>query len=454
MRILRDTALILFVVFMGIVVLLHVWVGIKGKPFLLKELKSIFKDQHVTVESVKATFPFNLTIRKLAIGDFAKVDEIIAAGGAIDIFRKNFSISDLRLKGLTLNVESGKDDASSSVTKADLEQLPKTAEITIDRNNVKQLPEISLPPVTDTISPPKQKFLVISNILLERLTVTDGTINYTDRNISEKGIKFTLTDVFFDLQNFIYPPKSPVITSFDMTGRIPWGEGKERGALQVKGWVNLFKKDLQAKVKIDDIDGLTFYPYYAQWVNLENTRIQKAKLAFNSDVQGLNNEVTAECHLELKEIAFKPRSSEEEAGRAEKIAQMVIGFFKSMSGGKIVMDFSVKTKFDCPQFGFGDLKVAFEDKIQQARKEEGFGPEGVLKLPGKIIEGTVKGATGFSKALIDATFTVGKEFGNAIGDSFRKSQPEDKNGGAVSQDPVEKSQAFPQNEGIALPSGG
>jgi hypothetical protein len=443
---------------MGIVVLLHVWVGIKGKPLLLKELKSIFKDQHVTVESVKATFPFNLTVRKLAIGDFAKVDEIIAAGGAVDIFRKNFSISDLRLKGLTLNVESVKDfhkeAASSSVSQADLEQLPKTAEITIDRHNVKQLPEIALPPVTDTISPPKQKFLVISNILLERLTVTDGTINYTDRRISEEGIKFTLTDVFFDLQNLIYPPKSPVITSFEMTGRIPWGEGKERGTLQVKGWANLFKKDLQAKVKIDDIDGLTFYPYYAQWVNLENTRIQKAKLAFNSDVQGLNNDVTADCHLELKEIAFKPRSPEEEAGRAEKIAQMVIGFFKSMSGGKIVMDFSVKTKFDCPQVGFGDLKVAFEDKIQQVRKEEGLGPEGVLKLPGKIIEGTVKGATGFSKALIDATFTVGKEFGNAIEDSFRKNQPADKNGGTVPQDPAEKSQAFPQNDGTELPSGG
>jgi hypothetical protein len=462
MRILRDTVLILFVVLMGTVVLLHVWVGIKGKPLLLKELQSIFKGQAVTIESVKATFPFNLTIRKLAIGDFAKVDEIVAAGGAVDIFRKNFSISDLHLKGLTLNVasvkNSPKEDISLAVTHAapqgDPKQCPQTAEITIDSNNVKQLPEITLPPVTDTISPPQQKFLIISHILLEHLTVTDSTVNFIDRNISEKGIKLTLTGVSFDLQNLMYPLKSSVITSFEMTGKIPWGEGKESGTVQVRGWANLFKKDIQAKVKIDDIDGLTFYPYYAQWVNLENARIQKAKLAFNSDIQGLNNEVTADCHLELKEIAFKPRPPEEEAGRAEKIAQLVLGFFKSMSDGKIVMDFAVKTKMDCPQIGFGDLQIAFEDKIQQARKEEGLGPEGVFKLPGKIIEGTVKGATGFSKALIDGTFIAGKEFGKAIEDSFRKGQPADKNGGAAPQAPNEKAQTFPQNAATEPPAGG
>ncbi|MFA5363078.1 MAG: DUF748 domain-containing protein [Candidatus Omnitrophota bacterium] len=446
MRILRDTALILFVVFIGIVVLLHVWVGIKGKPLLLKEVKAIFKDQNVTIESVKATFPFNLTVRKLEIGGFAKVDEILAAGGAVDIFRKNFSISDLHLKGLTLNLESVNNSqkadivpaATQVVPQGDPKQFPSTAEITIDSNNVKQLPEITLPSVTDTISPPKQKSLVINHILLEHLTVSDSTVNFIDRNISEKGIKFTLTDVSFNLQNLMYPPKNPVITSFEITGKIPWGEGKESGTLQVRGWANLFKKDIQAKVKIDDIDGLVFYPYYARWVNLENARIQKAKLAFNSDIQGLNNEVTADCHLELKEIVFKPRLPEEEAGRAEKIAQLVIGFFKSVSDGKIVIDFSFKTKMDCPQIGFGDLQIAFEDKIQQVRREEGLGPEGVLKLPGKIIEGTVKGATGFSKALIDGTFTVGNEFKKAIEDSFRKGRPEDKSDGAASQEPFGK----------------
>jgi hypothetical protein len=254
-------------------------------------------------------------------------------------------------------------------------------------------------------------------------------------------VTFTLTDVSLNLQNLMYPPKNSVITSFELTGAIPWGEGKEHGSLNVRGWANLFKKDLQAKVKIDDIDGLTFYPYYAQWVNLESARIQKAKLAFNSDIQGLNNEVTVDCHLELKEIAFKPRSPEEEAGRADKIAQIVIGLFKSVNDGKIVMDFAVKTKMDCPQVGFGDLKIAFEDKIQQARKEESLGPEGMLKLPGKIIEGTVKGATGFSKALIDATFYAGKEFRKAIGDSFKKGQPE-------------QAQTVPQDAATEPPAGG
>ncbi len=450
--------MILFALFMGVVVFLHVLVSVKGKPLILKELRAIFKDQNVTIESVKATFPFNLTIRKLAIGDFARVDEIIAAGGALDIYKNHFSISDLSLKGLTLNVESVKgtrqEVPSSAVPAAASESCPQTAELIIDNTNVKQLPEIVLPPVTDTISPPKQKFLVIKHILLEHLTVTDSTINYIDRNISEKGLAFTITGVSFNLQNLMYPPQSSVITSFEMTGAIPWGEGKEHGTLHLSGWANLFKKDIQAKVKIDDIDGLTFYPYYAQWVNLENTRIQKAKLAFNSDIQGLNNEVTADCHLELKEVAFKPRPPDEAAGRAEKIAQMIIGFLKSVNGGKIVMDFAVKTKMDCPQIGFGDLKVAFEDTMQQVKKEEGLGPEGVLKLPGKLIEGTVKGATGFSKALIDGTFTAGKEFRKAIGDSFMKGGLADQDGESVPQEPSGNPEMFPSDTAAEPPAGG
>ncbi|MBI4982731.1 MAG: hypothetical protein HZC15_06320 [Candidatus Omnitrophica bacterium] len=97
----------------------------------------------------------------------------------------------------------------------------------------------------------------------------------------------------------------------------------------------------------------------------------------------------------------------------------VLDYFKALDQGKITLDFIFKTKMDRPEFSFSNIKMAFEDKLAVARGK-GFKPQDVLLLPTKLLEGSVKGATELSKAVIDGTFAVGNELKKAVEEVFRK----------------------------------
>jgi hypothetical protein len=75
---------------------------------------------------------------------------------------------------------------------------------------------------------------------------------------------------------------------------------------------------------------------------------------------------------------------------------------------------------DRPEFGFGNIRMAVEDKITQGSKGNKFGVTSVLLFPAKLLEGTVKGTTDISKAVIDGAFAVGNELKKAVEDSFKK----------------------------------
>ena len=75
---------------------------------------------------------------------------------------------------------------------------------------------------------------------------------------------------------------------------------------------------------------------------------------------------------------------------------------------------------DRPEFGFGNIRMAFENKVAQARSSLGFGSKDVLMFPTKLVEGTVKRTTDLSKAVIDGTVALSKEFMSAIEAAFKK----------------------------------
>jgi hypothetical protein len=261
----------------------------------------------------------------------------------------------------------------------------------------------------------------LANLAFKRINIENGKIDFIDHSVGANGIKITLKDVSFNLTN-LYLPAHSVVTNFALKGRIPWQEGKAEGKIDAEGWVNLFKKDMAASLKISDIDGVYLYPYYSQWVDLEKARIEKAKLDFTSNINGLNNNITAECHLELSDIVFKPRPPEEKEEKAEKIATTVIDIFKTLNQGKIVLDFTIRTKMDRPEFGFSSIKMAFENKLAQV---PGFKAEDVFSLPGKFLQSTVTSVTDLSRAVIDGVYAIGNEIKKGVEGAIEKGPQEE-----------------------------
>jgi hypothetical protein len=261
----------------------------------------------------------------------------------------------------------------------------------------------------------------LPRLILKRLVIKDGKINFVDHTVGPEGIRITVEEINFNLTNLCLVPRS-VIANFELSGKIPWKEGQERGSIEAQGWFNIRKKDMQAEVKIRNIDGVYLYPYYSNWVDLEKARIQSAKLNFSSNIQGLNNNITAECHLELGDIVRRPLEPQEENEKAAKIADAVLDIFRSMNQGKIVLDFTIRTKMTRPEFGFSNIKMAFEDKLAQARKANGFKPQDVMNVPVSIVHTTLKTLTDLTTAVIGGTIDAGKQIVRAVGDAAKEEE--------------------------------
>ncbi|MFH0762308.1 MAG: DUF748 domain-containing protein [Candidatus Omnitrophota bacterium] len=409
--ILRNKILVIIIVMLSCLYSAsYIFMFVRGRGLILAKLREL-TGREVTMGYFTITPPFNLEIRNLNIEGLAKIESVLVSPsvpqlivGKLALNRIRFIRPEITYERVLLPSEAA---ASEAAGKEGVVTAPKV------------LVDIGEAPATLSLkqkSPP--------GIILKRISVKGGIIHFVDHTVGPQGISITVKDLNFNLVNMYTFPFSDV-TNFKLEAKIPWEQGRQEGKIEAKGWINFAKKDMQAILKVEDIDGVYLYPYYSLWVDLEKARIESARLNFTSDIQGLDNNVTAECHLELTDIVRKQRQAEAPSEKAEKITDAVLDMFKSMDEGKIVLNFTIRTKMDKPRFGWACVRDAFEDKLAMARGSR-FRPEGVFFLPGKFLEGTVKGATGFSKALIQGTFALGNEIKKGVEDSFRQELPPSK----------------------------
>lgn len=243
---------------------------------------------------------------------------------------------------------------------------------------------------------------------IARLVVKNGKIVFIDQTVSPSSIKIYLQDIDASVKNFYFYPTSR-LTDFKLTAVIPWRDNEKQGRVELSGWLNSLKKDLRATLKINDIDAIYLYPYYSYWVDLDKARIEKARLNFVSEVSGLNNEITANCHLELVDMVRKPLEIGQSEEKASKLTNAVLDRFKSMDDGKVELKFAIKTKMDSPQFGFDNFKSAFENKLLRGRSTSGFRLQDTVSVPVKAIESGVRSFTDLSRAMINGLFSIGNE---------------------------------------------
>jgi hypothetical protein len=484
---------------------LYFFVGIAGKDILAAKMKDAI-GREVKVGSVNLVFPLSIIVRDVEIPGLVKISEVFAGGGALDIFRRNFILSELRLSRVVVSIEKLKKEAppqplvsapvipatvtpapvaptsapvapapavsSPAVTPPAPEQpAPAVAPVTPPQEGITQPPAPApqqstpaaepatastmsapaatvapteaapQPPVTVTApsEPPALPAQVaqpappaniaehakaeaprrkLPSLTLKHFRITDSTFNFTDKSVKGGATRVTIEDLNVHIENLVFPIDESNIVSFDISGKMPWlTKGKTtQGHISATGWVNLYKRDMQAKLEIKDIDAISLYPYYSKWVDLEKARIQQARLNFNSDISGINGDVKAECHLELTDLVFRPKEANEKEQKAHRIATAVLSMFNEF-GGKVAVDFTFKTRMEKPDFNLESIRTAVEDKLKKAQAAKG-GEESVVEsavtFPVKLLEGGVRSGTDLSRALIDGVFTIGKSVRNGV----------------------------------------
>ncbi|MCX5694145.1 MAG: DUF748 domain-containing protein [Candidatus Omnitrophica bacterium] len=259
-------------------------------------------------------------------------------------------------------------------------------------------------------------------VVIKKLKVYSGRLNFIDTTAASGKISVLVKDINFYITN-ISTSAAKGVSKFDLKGNLSWNTGEPEGKIFLQGWADFSNKDISAILKIENIDAIVFYPYYSNWVDLEKARIQKAKLNFSSEIKGVNNDVAADCHLELADMVRKVRLLEEPQQKAERLTDAVLDMFKSMDNGKVVLDFVLHTKMDRPEFGFANIKAAFEGKLMQARTSAGLRPQDVLSWPGRWLKSGIKSGTDLSNAFVDGMLDLGNGIKKFFEDRMNKQEP-------------------------------
>jgi len=371
----------------------------KGKFILAHKLQAI-TGRKVSIGQLMLRPPLNLELKDLDIAGLAKIDYVYVSPSIPSLLTGKLALNKVRIIRPMITCER---------------ILPP-----------EQAAADSVPVLDKPLDKPKEPALSAAksslHLVIKSLKIRSGEIYFIDHTSDSRSVTVILKNIDVNLGNLDTYPVD-VVADFELNGRLPWQSGEPDGKIYLDGWLNSYKKDMLADLKIENIDAIAFYPYYSTWVDLEKARIEKAKLNFSSKIRGKNNDISAQCHLELADIVRKVRPPEETQQKAERLTDAVLDMFKAMNQGKVVLDFTLHTKMDRPEFGFANIKSAFEGKLMQAKASSGLSTGDVLLLPAKMLQSGIKSGTDLSRAVVDGVFALGNGLKKVFEDAMNKQLP-------------------------------
>ncbi|MDD4980779.1 MAG: DUF748 domain-containing protein [Candidatus Omnitrophica bacterium] len=322
MKTLQKILIIGVICFAFIFALASVFLLLQGKTLVSKQLENL-TGKKTNIGYIGLTLPLNLEVRKLNIEGLAKVDYASISPSVLGLLSGKIVLNDVRLVRPEFTYEKQLSVAASN-----------------SGNTAVLIPaSVTTKGLSSTDKSPRPVALAF-----KRLSIKEGKLYFIDHTVGSEGIKITVEDINFTLTNFYLYPYS-VATDFKLEGKIPWQQGEQEGSIEAEGQLNLFKKEMQATLKINDIDAVYLYPYYSQWVDIEKAHIEKAKLNVTSNITGTAGDIVSKCRLELKDVVFKKPEIVEGQEKAQKIISTVMDIFSAISKtNKLVFNFTLKNK--------------------------------------------------------------------------------------------------------------
>jgi len=377
--------------------LLYAFFILSAKTIIAKKIEQLTGCK-TTIGKLSIIPPLNIEIRNLNINGLARAGYVYLSPSIPNLLFGRVAFNKVKIKEPEITYQ-------------------RTAPVVPIKDSRAVILEIT-PPVEKSVTVPVTKNKSLP-VMIKNLKVYSGRLNFIDTTATKGVINFIVKDINIYITNISnFNTKS--ISNFNLKGRISWNTGEPDGKVSLDGEADFYKKDISATLKVEDIDAIVFFPYYSTWVNLEKAHIEKAKLNFTSNIKGVNNDVSAACHLELIDIVRKVRLPDEPQQKAERLTDAVLDMFKTMNQGKVVLDFTLHTKMDQPEFSFGNIKSAFEGKLMQARTSAGMRPQDVLLWPGKMLQSGLRSGTELTKAAVDGVFAIGNGLKKVFEDAMNK----------------------------------
>lgn len=409
MRILTAILIIVLIVVCLLFISLHIFVNIKGEALLIEKLEGVF-EREVSIGGLSTSFPANVHVKNIEVRGLFTVDKVYARGGVFDIFSKTFNLSVLKVTRPVVTIEKSfieSTTASFGSKEGDTQEAPvikKQEEATAAK-----------PPADiDPMAVSRGRFLS-PEFVLKRLIVNDGTIYFIDKEVSKKGLVIKVQDVNMQASNINLGSKGSPRTSFDLEGKIVWSQANE-GQINLKGWIEYFKKNMDAELTLSNMDYLAFSDYYPPFWKPDSLGLKEALLSLESKIDSKNNDMFIDCFLSVDKIKFIEVTEEENEVLSSRIKTMktMIALFPKVKG-KPTLHFGLKTKMDSPQFNLSSLQASFQENVS-------FGPQMLLDtIFGKVKSGISKtGVTDTAEDVKEITVDKAIDTIKGIGKKFKE----------------------------------
>ncbi|MDD5584823.1 MAG: DUF748 domain-containing protein [Candidatus Omnitrophica bacterium] len=368
MKIVKKVFIIILVIVAVVVFALHVAVNIKGKEILTKKLGELFK-REVTIGKLNTYFFLNVYLEDIDVKGLFHVDKVFIVGGIFDIFSKNFHLALLKVVHPVVTLDK-------EYVAVALAPLGAKAETTPSQGQATQ--ESAASPDTSQVLPAATPVVAFT---INRLIVNDGVFTYADQRPDNKTVTVTLEKVYMKVNNLNFTSRGLKKFSIQLKGNLPW-EGTNYGSVDVDGWVDYPRKNMDIDLKLQNVDYRAFSEYYPEFWKPDNLGVQEASLSLNANLHSRYNDLLIDTFLILERITFM-----EGLGDKSKINYLrtIIALIQGVQS-KPILHFKLNTKMDSPKLDFSPLKKNFRGVIQV--KPSMVIEEALGKAKEKITQGT------------------------------------------------------------------
>lgn len=209
-------------------------------------------------------------------------------------------------------------------------------------------------------------------VKIGRFLIQEGSVDFEDSRVGEPPARIKLREIDVKINDIQYPfisTHSPIELKLNMRG------SEKEGSLQTKGWVDMKTMDMEATLKVHEIEVKTFEPYYRKRVSAE---IDSGYLNMEAKIAVRKKMIDAPGQMELIDLRIK------DAGTVFWIPAKTLLFLLKDRGNRIKVKFHVRGNIDDPQF---KIEETFLTQVGLSLAE-------VLGIPIKVVGETVLKGSG------------------------------------------------------------
>ncbi|MFH1691688.1 MAG: DUF748 domain-containing protein [Candidatus Omnitrophota bacterium] len=392
--------LFLFVIVFTIMVsIAYLYVLINGRKIILTELDKRLGVK-AEISSLHIGFPISIVAEDFVVQDSLRVDRIVVVPSLFGFLKGDVILNSCVLDKPYFKITRQADGVldfggvfSKSVKKE--EEPGLTQDVSLQEDSA----------VGFSGSSEQEQKKRARNFYLKRLKIRNAVVDFVDRTVGF-GKDFCLRLDEFNVRvsqaSFLNLSKMHL----DASGQLKSKEGVVVGGVELSGWFDYPAQDMDMKLSLKDARLAYLEPYYTKFFKKE---LKSGNMLLMADIKSEHNDLKADCHVELDNIAFKSNGDlTDKTGKSGLGAGdfAVLAFDSILSTqGKMIFDFSVQTKMDQPKFENVRFKGTFLENGMKAVFSKG--PQIAAQV-----------ATGGTPETVEDFKAIGKKFEN-FGKQFK-----------------------------------